>query len=396
MANVWKIGSRWSREGDVEKSIFSLFVKYNIVFAGDKGLQLKKRGVKKDDYFAIADGLRIKAVAKVKQSPDYILNFLPDNKINTLAFEKSFFDLKTSNPIGCKVEIKTLSKDKYLKCTRGAFFRIKQEKLQNEVIKLFETETSLYNLENELELNDKLSKLFLEWKGTLKDQQFEKNYTEDDFIRDGFYPFYTKQSKKILFIGREALGLKGKNSYIYEIFKAYKNKRIGNKYINRHQFHSLMFKLTYSICKGEYTWDKIPKPDALTKEFGSPDGISFAFMNISKFANRSKNWTADTKLINSFITASKNGDYINREIELLNPDIIITMNFDDNKLSLVGQDRTKDLKNSTVNVDFYDFELNGKSIVLADMWHFSAPGKSPEKNYWAPLLEGLKEKNIID
>jgi hypothetical protein len=86
-------------------------------------------------------------------------------------------------------------------------------------------------------------------------------------------------------------------------------------------------------------------------------------------------------LINSSLKVSGNVSFIKQEIELLDPDVIITMNLDGN-LSYLGEMR-KVL--NTTDINKYAYKVNGKEIPLYDMWHFSAPSKSPRGNYLEPL-----------
>lgn len=60
--------------------------------------------------------------------------------------------------------------------------------------------------ESELDLKEKIENLNGEWLDFLKEQlPNESCNIEKLFVSDGFYPYYTSQKKKILFIGREAL-----------------------------------------------------------------------------------------------------------------------------------------------------------------------------------------------
>ena len=55
MANVWKIGSRWSGNGSWSSRIISVFRRSNVVFLGSEDVDRFHREVKIGDYFAIAD-----------------------------------------------------------------------------------------------------------------------------------------------------------------------------------------------------------------------------------------------------------------------------------------------------------------------------------------------------
>ena len=70
MANVWKVGSRWSDNGSKESSIISIFRRNNVVFVGQEDRRIAFRdSVKQGDYIAIADGYTIVAVGKAISNP---------------------------------------------------------------------------------------------------------------------------------------------------------------------------------------------------------------------------------------------------------------------------------------------------------------------------------------
>jgi hypothetical protein len=233
---------------------------------------------------------------------------------------------------------------------------------------------------NESILQSKLDKLFDEWEVAAAACPEIPAEIKECFVRDGFYPGYLNQKCKVLFVARESLSVEG--DYIKEVFDAYKSKRIGGKNINQYQFHALMMYIAYALNNNCFDWNSIPWAEKLCETFGTPDGLSFAFMNLSKFSNWSEsNWQSNWNLINSSLKVSGNDSFIKQEIELLDPDVIITMNLDGN-LSYLGEMR-KVL--NTTDINKYAYKVNGKEIPLYDMWHFSAPSKSPRGNYLEPL-----------
>ena len=382
--NVWKVGSRWSYEGSRDTSVFSLFVKNSVVFVGYKGDEFLEK-VRKGDYFAIADGITVKAVAKATSEPADLEELVPEKRFEILDFEKRFFDYRENKNYakGCKVDIKELDKKQYFDYSQGSFFFV--NKYEKKIVNLYDSGSKLYSLQAEIKLNAELHRLFEDWKEHIKGVKLYDGYSAKNFIKDGFYPFYTRQSKKILFIGREAYGIDGEKSYIDLLLKCYKENSVGDKKLDAWQFHNLMFKITYSLCNNCFDWKKIPSASKLTKNFGTPDGISFAFMNISKFSNE-ETWSLNKKLVNSFINNAE--DFIAKEIKLLNPDLVITMNFGNN-VELCGNLERIEEK-STPDVGLYWLDLGTRKILLADTWHFSAPNKSPEREIWKPLLKALE------
>lgn len=204
-----------------------------------------------------------------------------------------------------------------------------------------------------------------------------------DIVLDGFYPHYTKQKVKILFVGRESLSLEG--SYIQELYAAYKDNQIGSKVLNASQFHRIMFYLAYAINNNFPEWDDIPWASDIAQSFAEEGGISFAFINISKLTNDSSDWHKDDTLINSYLSRENAKSVQKEQIELLDPDVIISANIDS---SLLGDITEIDTSNNDVFI--YELDNKGKKVKIFNMWHFSAPNKSDFINYYEPLKTLLK------
>lgn len=216
------------------------------------------------------------------------------------------------------------------------------------------------------------------------------------YVKDGFYPEYTRQPIKVLFIGREGLEIGGQD-YINLVFDAYHNKKVGSLPLNRYQFHATMLYISYALKHGIYKWDEIPYATEFVDEFGKTNGCSFAFMNFSKLSNESGLWQADERLINTFGELSKNSncDYFAKEIGLLNPDIIIGMNLG-NRMDYLGTFTEIKYYGSKNDVCFQKLTTSDKKgYVFLDAWHFSAPSKSPERDIFNPIIESLKDNSII-
>lgn len=152
MANVWKIGSRWSDYGTPNSSIISIFRRNNVVFVGADGARKRFISeVKCGDYFAIADGYNIVAVAKAIDKPT-LLNKL---KINTIGYESDRFDYDECKDwvVGVRVKIVDLKADQRIWYERrGAFFSANQ--ISQKVVDLYE------NQGNEFAINSYTCTLF--------------------------------------------------------------------------------------------------------------------------------------------------------------------------------------------------------------------------------------------
>lgn len=246
-----------------------------------------------------------------------------------------------------------------------------------------------YTLPDEQKLDIELSALLSEWK---KIVCTEKTSSEL-FVEDGFYPFYTQQPVKILFIGREALGMAGLN-YVKTLFEAYKANSVGEKSLDKYKFHHLMFYIAYGIIQREPDWKKIPYASKLAENFGTQNGISFAFMNLSKFSNESGSWEADNLLIDSFLEKSQKAkeNLFNKEIELLSPDLIFTMNLE-GRINFLGEITERQ---NGKDVDFMKLKTGSRQIPLLNTWHFASPNKSEYQNFFKPIVKTLQKHGLFE
>lgn len=219
------------------------------------------------------------------------------------------------------------------------------------------------------------------------------------YVSDGFFPYYTHQKIKILFIGKESRGLAGCD-YIEELFNAIKLGKIGEKTLNQHKFHALMLYVVYGLQHNCLDYEKIPCATEISRNFATSNGISYAFMNLSKFSNEANNYEANDSLIDSFLEISSMlpENYFAKEIRILDPNLIIGMNLNEDE----KMDRHKflgDLKNPTYYgnngqvcaqklITHHDGEYREYNFI--DCYHFSAPNKKWEKDYYSPIVSASK------
>jgi hypothetical protein len=216
------------------------------------------------------------------------------------------------------------------------------------------------------------------------------------FIADGFFPGYYKQKTKALFIAREPLpmdddldgvqrlltkGLNAQKLFIRRLLYIVQGIREGGKL----QFESLEFTKDY------------------TKELASENDYGYAFMNISKYANWLDDNTkkADYGFINQFLEDSnlENRNFFREGIEILDPDVIITMNLgkkadthtliDQKYLDLCfGKIEWGKIRPDRDNpVKMTNIVFNGKSKKLLNCYHFSRPGVSDKDFFYNPIME---------
>ena len=193
---------------------------------------------------------------------------------------------------------------------------------------------------NEKNKREKLLCLMNDWRKEISDKPDiifydDKKYykTKDYFGIDGFFPKYLSQKHKVLFIGREARNNSGNDSVLGTIDYFMKN----NKKINSSTFYRRLLYLTYGIInKGKIAFEDLPYANEIAQNMIITKRFGFALMNISKYSNdRADGAKADVKLINQFLEDSnlEKRNFILEEIELLQPDIIITANLWDGKIN---------------------------------------------------------------
>ena len=232
----------------------------------------------------------------------------------------------------------------------------------------------------EIQKRKQLGKLFDTWLKRMLDAGMPNDW-EHSFVPDGFYPGYLSQKLRVLFIGREPHHLSG-DDYVETLLNTYYEK----KSLNRSRFLSLLMYVTYGLMTGMRNYGKIPCATEIAETFGKPNGISFAFMNLSKLSNQ-KGWTTDWKQINDFLQYSQGAtNLLNQEIAILAPDLIVTMNLGGHLYDL-GEIAYVYTKNDDVAV--LELAAGDTKIPVFDTYHFSAPGKSPDADIFTPLMKEI-------
>lgn len=239
------------------------------------------------------------------------------------------------------------------------------------------------------------NEMFRRWKETLQ-------HSDDVNIRngaqwmtnDGFYPFYTSQKIKILYLGRDSYGMLGCD-YLDTFYNVYRSvKKIGEKgkekSLNQHQFHARLLHVTWGILNGMTEWDMIPWAETIGDNFGTQNGISYAFANLGKTRFQEEGTNADLKSIEAFCKAStKDHNFIAEQISLLKPDVIISMNLG-KWLDWIGP---RKLLEESSNAESYILEVPDHQCLLVNTWHFSARKEQKTKIY-KPICDALMKWNI--
>lgn len=251
-----------------------------------------------------------------------------------------------------------------------------------------ENEISYPNFEHER--REQIRTLMEEWKSSLPEDQ------QKLFVSDGFYPYYFSKNPRILFVAKESTGMLG-FAYTDTLFKCYRDEKlIGEKNINQYRFHARMMYMAYGILNKESTFEEFQSTPPAVKigdTFGTEDGVSFAFMNISKSSNETGTY-ADEKLIANSYARGK--EFIKREIELLEPDVIISANVTDKITNIFGEpnvlERIGGGNGEECDVAAQTIRVNGNDTLLLDCWHFSnINGKKDFEHFYHPVCEFTKK-----
>lgn len=237
-------------------------------------------------------------------------------------------------------------------------------------------------MKQQTQLNELLTRLYNVAKA--KSLPFQRR--PDDIVRDGFYPYFSHQNCKILFIARESLGLSGEN-YIDLFHNIFVNgQKIGKQTIRQSRFHSLLLSIAYGLNNKMCNWEDIPDPMEIARTIGTNKGVSFAFMNLSKFSNDGGDWPVDWDLVDAYIQTfhDQEDNLFSQQIDIIEPDVIITGNLE-NRLNVLGEI----IRLNTIDSAAYcKLRTTKKEYLLIDTYHFMAT-RSKEECFYKPILKGL-------
>lgn len=257
--------------------------------------------------------------------------------------------------------------------------------------------------------NDELENIMNDWilqvstknKGTLDNGNKTKLSPASCFAKDGFFPGYFSQKRKILFIGREPRNIGGFD------FRDTTKKYFADLKNNNSWWRHILY-IVYGIKKeGKCSFENIrrKKTSGILNDMTQENDFGFACINISKYSNdHPTNFNTNKNLVHQFLKDSELEvtNFFQKEVNLLAPDIIITANLwdgtiDENYMNLcLPNDKFSKGKSITHNKEcvamYYKYNQNGREIDCIDLFHFSAR-KSDKFCYYNPVMNALFPKN---
>lgn len=253
-----------------------------------------------------------------------------------------------------------------------------------------------YSSKADKTIYEKLEILFSDWKKCLS-KNLDSTTVKTLWNSDGIFPGYSKSKFKILFIGREnrtdyvnSADFKkiGQNLTFQKI-----NEWRADDLPNRSQYWKRIVRIVYGTKnEGKIPLENVPEPNEVLKEMCEKNDYGFAHIEISKFANPSEDGgTSDVKTIRTFL---ENTDltFISKEIEIINPDLIITLNLWDNSLKIqnyLSEIFTNcKLSNESEKGKLYKTTINNKVYNIMDIYHLTAHKTNEE--YYNPIMKAYK------
>ena len=258
--------------------------------------------------------------------------------------------------------------------------------------------------------NDELEDIMKDWilqvstknKGTLNNGNETKLSPESCFAKDGFFPGYFSQKRKILFIGREPRKISGKD------FRDTTKEHFDEYFNNNNPWWRRILYIVYGIkTEGKCAFENVrrKKPSGILKEMDEKNDFGFACINISKYSNdHPTNSNTNKSLVNQFLKDSELEvtNFFQKEINLLEPDIIITANLWDGTINeyymnlCLPKDNFSKGKSITHNKEcvatYYKYNQNGRKVDCIDLFHFSAR-KRDKFCYYDPVMKFLFPRN---
>ena len=354
MANVWKIGSRWSPNGSSESKIISIFRRSEVVFLGNDDVERFRKEVMIDDYFAIADGYCIPAVAKAVSKPMPLNDMIKKGMIKVRKNDPFDITKDYSWCYGVKVKIVDLPQNKHLYYEkRGTFF--KANSIANKVKNLYND-----NLLHQFDIQSYTYRI----KSTKKQQDGKFSIIDNRTIYN--IPIYQREYSW----GREQV-----NRFVGDIFRGFGGNEF-EKIIKKEPLFIGTMQLSYKkhINEKEYEQDVIDGQQRLSTILCILKYLQLRYPNVENIQEISIDWL-ETRVNNG-----KEDVYLSKMLSLNSlDDIHETEDFQHNRylnnvqiIHEVFEEQTIDAEGHEIQLfcnhihDFVEYFLNSIYFVVVE------------------------------
>jgi hypothetical protein len=258
----------------------------------------------------------------------------------------------------------------------------------------------------EVEKRKEINSLMRDWKKTIRSKKIKfagiKKYYPaiEHFSSDGFYTKYYSKKTKVLFIGREDRW--AATEKYYDIIALIMDRFFPKNH--DHNKHPLTRHILYIVQgiknRGKLKFKELESAYVIAKKMDKTKDYGYASMNISKYSNSSpKGIIADINLINSFLEHSnlKKTDFFQKELAILDPDVIITGNLlnweiEPEYLDLCFGEKRKKIDEIPGKAILYEIEISNKKRKLIDLKYAFPSRKSDKQYFYDPIMKLLFPK----
>jgi len=309
MANVWKIGSRWSDIGTWDSRIITIFRRSGVVFVGGKCANRFYKEVTMGDYFAIADGYTVSAVAKATSDVMSLSDMIAKKLIKVKDTEPFDLNWNFDGCYGIRVKIVDLPPNEQFQYMKsGALFSANQ--YWNEIIDLYESK-----VEKSFDISAKTYKLFS-----------RHNYRDSEgFIKDNLLDGKTKYIIPV-YQREYSWGYDQISRFIRDIFRGFWGSEENKSILAEPMFIGTM-QLSYKkyISNNEYEQDVIDGQQRLSTFLCLVKYLKLTYPNNTEIQKMPNNWLEtrvnngkEDVLLNEMLTMRQMDDDSYRKMRIFN------------------------------------------------------------------------------
>lgn len=206
------------------------------------------------------------------------------------------------------------------------------------------------------------------------------------FVSDGIFPYYTQQRVKVLFVLRESRRVRA--DIISECVDHFWDAYACSKRLRTELHYKRMLKILHGIRQGFPHWRSLPRPAQLAESFGRAAGMSCALIHLCKPSLWTS--TSDRAALKRSLRIAGEGDFLRREVRLLQPDMILVCGAPACIPLLVDHAPKRPIDMIDGHLGVYPCRLGDRQVCVMSMWHLGAPDRSAESCFYLPLQKALR------